>query len=53
MWRWVAWRATAPAGRMLKGAKPDELSVVFPRKWDLVLNLKAAATALRLTIAPG
>jgi putative ABC transport system substrate-binding protein len=30
------------AGRILKGAKPDELPVVFPRKWDLVLNLRTA-----------
>jgi len=37
------------AGRILKGAKPDELPVVFPRKWDLVLNLKTAK-ALGLVI---
>ena len=37
------------AGGILKGAKPDELPVVFPRKWDLVLNLK---TALQLAIPP-
>jgi putative tryptophan/tyrosine transport system substrate-binding protein len=40
------------AGRILKGAKPDELPVVFPRKWDFVLNLKTAK-ALQLTIPPG
>ncbi len=32
------------AGRILKGAKPEELPVIFPRKWDLILNLKTAKT---------
>jgi putative tryptophan/tyrosine transport system substrate-binding protein len=30
------------AGRILHGAKPEELPVMFPQKWDLVLNLKTA-----------
>jgi putative ABC transport system substrate-binding protein len=39
------------AGRILRGAKPEDLPVVFPRKWEFVLNLKTAK-ALGLTISP-
>jgi putative ABC transport system substrate-binding protein len=39
------------AGRILNGAKPQELPVVSPQKWELVINLKAA-NALHLTIPP-
>jgi putative ABC transport system substrate-binding protein len=46
------WQAASYVDRILRGAKPADLPVQAPTKYETVLNLKTAQ-ALALTVPPG
>lgn len=47
----LMWRSAGFVDRILSGARPADLPVELPTKFDFIVNLKLA-TALGLTVSP-